>query len=160
MSSLCVPLGCLTGQWPFGAYCIHRRQQDLFPSELIKINLCVCAVCNTKEKWHEGAHHWRGRVKSLNEWGGRLFHSDRSINRNNEVTAGLGLFMWTRSALGPMDLWKNLLHPQAFIQRPDFISQLEHTGCSVASFPARERKQTSYSGQPRWRSRSSMALEY
>lgn len=117
--------------WPMTFLCIlyrlHRRQQDLSPSELIKINVCACAVCSGKENWPWGAHHWRGRVKSLNEWGERLFRGDRSINRNNEVVVGLGLFMWIRTELGPLDLcrifctlrlyWETLFHLPAGTHR-------------------------------------------
>ena len=83
-----------------------RQQQELSPSELIKINVCACAVRSTKEKWLKGAHHWRGWVKSPNEWEASLLRSDRNINRNNEVTVGLGLFAWARTRLGPLDPWK------------------------------------------------------
>lgn len=46
---------------------------------------------------------------------------------------------------GPLDHWtsgplENPLHPQVFILRLYFISQLEHTGCSVASFSKEEKK--------------------
>lgn len=85
-------------------YRLCCRQQDLSPSELIKINVCAWAACGGKESWLWGAHHWRGRVKSLNKWGARLFRCGRNINRNNEVVAGFGVFMRIRTQPGPLDL--------------------------------------------------------
>lgn len=94
--------------WPMTFLCVlYRlccRQRNLSPSELIKINVCAWAACGGKESWLWGAHHWRGRVKSLNKWGARLFRCGRNINRNNEVVAGFGVFMRIRTQPGPLDL--------------------------------------------------------
>lgn len=157
-----VASGCLTGQWPLEhTVASSAPAAGFIPSELIKINLCARAVCNRKENWHRGAHHWRERVKSLNEWGVRLSRGDWNINRNNDVTVGLGLFMCIRTNLGPLDLWKIFctLRPLFwdFTSSPSWNTQ----DVLLQVFPKRKKTNTRHSsGRPQWSSCSGVALEY